>query len=375
MIRICIGGDICPRGKIQEAFIDKNATAIFNDLFSDIAEADLSIVNLECPLVSRKTPIHKVGLVLEAGPQCIEGFKAAHWDVLNLANNHSYDHGADGLRETIAAIQAAGLGTVGAGMNIFEAQAPFIKEIKSQKIVIFSMAEHEYSTADEHTPGSNPLDLINFMRAIRKYKPDCIFIVLLHGGNEYYPYPSPEFVRRCRFMIDMGADAVVCSHTHCLLPWEIYTEKPIVYGLGNLIFESDRKEAETWYEGYLANLMIEDQKVRLEAVPYIQSRERIGAHRMEGHERTHFYEDMQKKTAQVKNSAFIENQWVGHCRKQQTRYLTELFGDNRLMGKAGSLMFRAFHSQQGILNALLMVRCEAHQEVLNTIFREKRLED
>ena len=122
-------------------------------------------------------------------------------------------------------------------------------------------------------------------------------------------------------MIEMGADAVVCSHTHCLLPWEIYADKPIVYGLGNLIFESDRKQAETWYEGYLANLIVDDQRVGFEAVPYIQSRERIGAHRMKDNEQTHFFEEMKKKTAQVQDRAFLENHWVEHCRKQQTRYL------------------------------------------------------
>ena len=101
MINIIIGGDVCPIGKIEKEFAEGNAHEIFNDLSEDIESADLSIVNLECPLVSRESPIVKAGPVLGANVQCIKGFSAAKWNVLNLANNHSFDHGARGLQETI----------------------------------------------------------------------------------------------------------------------------------------------------------------------------------------------------------------------------------------------------------------------------------
>ena len=61
------------------------------------------------------------------------------------------------------------------------------------------MAEREFSIADDKTPGANPLDLINFVNAIRQHKQQGIFIVLIHGGKEYYPYPSPEMVRTMPF--------------------------------------------------------------------------------------------------------------------------------------------------------------------------------
>ena len=69
MIRILIGGDICPMGRIQDAFIQGNADDIFHDLLEEINDADLSIVNLECPLISRETPIDKPGGVLEMYPR------------------------------------------------------------------------------------------------------------------------------------------------------------------------------------------------------------------------------------------------------------------------------------------------------------------
>jgi len=372
MIRILIGGDICPMGQVQNAFIKDNANEIFHDLLEEISQADLSIVNLECPLVSKETPIDKAGPVLNAHIKCVEGFKASKWNVLNLANNHSYDHGASGLRETIEIIKGAGLNVVGAGMNIKEAQAPFITQIKGRRIVIYSMAEHEFSIAEEDTPGANPLDLINFVNSIQMYKQNGLFIVLIHGGNEYYPYPSPEMVRRCHFMVDMGADSVICCHTHCPLPWETYAERPIIYGLGNLIFEATRKEPDTWYEGYLASLTVDDGHVGFQAIPYYQSRERIGAYKMDENEQKHFFDEIIRRNAQVKDSAFIDDRWANYCRQKKGLYLNGLFAYNRLMRKFSKLLLSKFHSKEAILQALLMVQCEAHREVLNTIFKIKR---
>ena len=372
MIRIVIGGDICPMGKIQNAFIEGNANEIFHDLIEEIVGADLSVVNLECPLVSYETPIANKDAVLGANVRCIQGFKAAKWDILNLANNHSFDHGARGLQETIHTIKQAGLSVVGAGENIKEAGTPFVKEINGERIVIYSMAEHEFSIADKQTPGANPLDLINFVNAIRQYKQQGIFIVLIHGGKEYYPYPSPEMVRRCRFMVDMGADAVICCHTHCPLPWEIYADKPIVYGLGNLVFEPLRKQNTTWHEGYLARLTVEDGQVCLETVPYLQSQELSGAQKMDKTTRKRFLDEMQRKSAELKNSVLLESRWVKYCQQQKETYLAGLFGYNRLMRKVSSLLLKILHPKKEMLRALLFVQCETHQEILNTIFRDER---
>jgi Bacterial capsule synthesis protein PGA_cap len=372
MIRIVIGGDICPMGRIQNAFIEGNANEIFHDLIEEIVGADLSVANLECPLISQETPIAKAGPVLGADVRCVQGFVAAKWNVLNLANNHSFDHGDRGLHETIHTVEGAGLSVVGAGENIKDAQRPLVKEINGERIVIYSMSEREFSIADEKTPGANPLDLINFVNAIRQYKQQGIFIVLIHGGKEYCPYPSPEMVRRCRFMVDMGADAVICCHTHCPLPWEIYADRPIVYGQGNLVFEPLKKQGATWHEGYLARLTIEAGQIGLEAVPYFQSQALPGAQKMDEAARKRFLDEMQRKSAELKDSVLLQDRWTKYCRQQREAYLAGLFGYNRLMRKVSRLLLKTLHPKKEMLSALLLVQCETHQEILNTIFRDER---
>lgn len=375
MVNILIGGDICPMGRIQNAFIEGKAYQIFNDLLEDIASADLSIANLECPLIISETPIIKPGSpgsILGADSRCIRGFVASNWDVLNFANNHSFDHGAIGLIETIKTIKGAGLEVVGAGENLKEAQKPFVKEINGERIVIYAMAEREYSIADEKTPGANPLDLINFVNAVRLYKQEGIFIVLIHGGKEYYPYPSPEMVRRCRFMVDMGADAVICCHTHLPLPWEIYADRPIVYGLGNLVFEARKVVEDGWFQGYLVKLTIEERQSYLEIIPYFQSQTGKGTVKMHEPARMHFLDEMQRKNAQLKDIDFLQDQWTKHCQQQKEAYLVQLFGYNRYMKKVRNLLLRRLHSKKEVLRALHLAQCETHRESLNRIFRCER---
>lgn len=371
MVSILFGGDICPMGRIQHAFIEGKADEIFHDLLEEITSVDLSVVNLECPLISYETPIIK-DAVLGANIRCINGFVAAKWHVLNLANNHSFDHGAKGLQETTHTIKEMGLSVVGAGVNRNDAQTPFIKEIYGERIVIYSMAEHEFSIADDKTPGSNPLDLINFVNAIRQHKQNGVFVVLIHGGKEYYPYPTPEMIRRCRFMVDMGADAVICCHTHCPLPWEIYADRPIVYGLGNLIFEPLRKQHKSWHEGYLIKLIFENNRVCFKIIPYIQSQTKLGAQKMDRPTQNLFFDEMQRKSEDIKDDALMEDRWIKYCKHQKETYMAGLFGYNRMMRKVSNFLLKILHPKKEILRALLLVQCETHREVLNTIFRDER---
>ncbi|MBC8003712.1 MAG: CapA family protein [Opitutaceae bacterium] len=372
MIRILVGGDVSPMGKVNTAFIAGQASDIFHDLLPEIQAADLAVVNLECPLVSRSSPILKVAPALAASPDSIQGFANAQWDVLNLANNHSFDHGADGLQETIKTVRKAGLDIVGGGANLAEARTPIVRQINGRRIVICSMAEREFSIADEANPGANPLDLITFVQTVREYKQDGIFITLVHGGLEYYPYPTPEMIRRCRFMVEMGADAVICCHTHCPLPWETYAGRPIVYGLGNLIFEPFGLARPSWYQGYLARLEIDENGVRFEPVPYTQSRDSIGATAMGGPEASAFLAELRVRNGELEDVGLLENKWREFCRLQRAEYLSMLFAYSPLMDRFRRLTLPRLHSKKDIGQALLLVQCETHREILETIFRDER---
>jgi hypothetical protein len=92
---ILIGGDVFPSGRAIPFFEQGDARAIFNDIVPEFEAADLSIINLECPLVDEGRPIRKIGPHLSASPACADAIKNAGIDVVNLANNHNAISGND----------------------------------------------------------------------------------------------------------------------------------------------------------------------------------------------------------------------------------------------------------------------------------------
>ena len=99
-INIIVGGDVVPQGRNLPHFEAGETSVLFNDLQAEFEKADISIANLECPLIEKPDPISKIGPVLGADSKCIAALRII--DVLNLANNHIMDHGKNGLKNTIS---------------------------------------------------------------------------------------------------------------------------------------------------------------------------------------------------------------------------------------------------------------------------------
>ena len=76
-----------------------------------------------------------------------------------------------------------------------------------------------------------------------------------------------------RHFILLGADAVVNHHQHCYSGYEIFDGHPIVYGLGNLCFDSAIKRSDGWYEGYMITIDF-SKDCNLVLHPYYQCKDR-----------------------------------------------------------------------------------------------------
>ncbi len=179
MITVLVGGDVCPIGVNMRLFVSGDAPGLFGGLLAEFQRADLSVVNLECPLIGERTPITKSGPVLGAPPECVNGMKAAAIDVVNLGNNHIMDHGVRGFRSTLAALREHDIDYVGAGEDLEEARRILIRRVKGTAIGILSMAEHEFNIAAERRPGANPLDLIEFVRSVRDHNSQWDHLIVL----------------------------------------------------------------------------------------------------------------------------------------------------------------------------------------------------
>jgi poly-gamma-glutamate synthesis protein (capsule biosynthesis protein) len=374
---IVIGADLCPIGENRAYFSAANDHALFNELLAEFEQADLSIANLECPLVDQPTPIAKTGPVFGEPSAFINGIKQAGIGVLNLANNHILDHGAPGLENTLAVCTHAGIQTVGAGPNLNAARRILIRDLGGLRVGLLAVAEHEFSIATKHSPGANPLDLIDFVRNVTSHRSQFDYlIVLLHGGDEFL-VPSPRIQNTCRFMVEMGANAVIVQHPHVLGGYEDYRGGHIVYGQGALLMdEAIYRDRQSFHEGFLVKLSIAaDATSTMAIVPFVQSNPAPGARRMDPAKEQEFRRQLAQRSAAILDDTFVQAEWLKFCDQNKHAYISGLLGHNRILSKlnARGWLTRFLYNPRVLLGVRNTVLCETHREAIETIFNHHLL--
>ena len=271
-MKIIIAGDFCPQGRVAPLIDSGDFNSVLGGVRELVSGADYSIVNFECPVTKGgEQPIVKQGPNLCCSKKGIEAVKWAGFDCVTLANNHFYDYGDAGVKNTIEKCAEFGLDTVGGGMKFKEASSILYREIDGKALAIINCCEHEFSIASETHGGSNPLNPVQQYYAIKEAKEKADYVlVIVHGGHEHFQLPSPRMVETYRFFIDAGADAVVNHHQHCFSGYEVYQGKPIFYGLGNFCFDRKGNWGAKWHEGLLLMLSFEEEDISYEIFPYKQ---------------------------------------------------------------------------------------------------------
>lgn len=367
---VVIGGDIFP-GYFEEQFIRGNVAEIFQDTLEVLRTADLVVANLECPLTDRGEPIAKVGPHFKAHPDCVRGLTAAGINAVTLANNHIRDYGGEGVEKTIAALNEAGIRSFGAGHGINEANQIAIFNYSGLRVGLIGMAEHEFSIADTDTWGANPIDLIYYvelMAGLRNSTPSLDHvIVLLHAGNEYYHYPSPWLQRICRFLVDQGATAVICQHSHVAGTYEWYNKGLIVYGQGNFVY--GRSSERHGRDGFLVKLDLKKNGSldKVEFIPYVQTD--IGIRRMTKDEESDFHREITGRNKALESPEALDRLWHDFVLSRQYQMLSGLTGTSRLLRRIIRRLglTRWWHQRYDAGRSLNLVQCESHREALITL--------
>ena len=220
--------------------------APFNAL---LQKHDLRIGNLEC-VVATGGKAEDKPFTFRADLDVLPVLKR-HFDAMSVANNHSGDFGKDAFAEELGLLRKAGLPYFGGGMDATEAHAPLILERNGLRIALLSYVEFKPRSfeAGAHLPGvawsGEDDQVIEDIAAARRVHHADIVIPFMHWGWEEEPNPSPRLREFARRMIDAGADMVVGGHPHVTQGAEMYKGKPIVYSLGNFLFNSFETEATT----------------------------------------------------------------------------------------------------------------------------------
>jgi len=212
----------------------------FRKLESLFSKMDVVMVNCESAITRSKNSVDKQ-FNFKMDPALTSVFSESGIDIVTLANNHVYDYGPEGLSDTLAALDVAGVSHVGAGMNLKEAREPVIMNIKGKRVAF--LAYGNYSPAKRNKPGVAYRYARHVRKDIRKAKKEGadIIVVNFHWGIELASEPQESDRELAYMSIDNGADVVVGHHPHVLQPIEIYKGKVIAFSLGNFVFGGNSK--------------------------------------------------------------------------------------------------------------------------------------
>lgn len=282
--------------------------AISSDLLSVMREADIFMVNNEFPYTDRGTPVPGKTYTFRAKPEYVSYLKDMGVDIVSLANNHAYDYGEVSLTDSMDALSEAGIPYVGAGHNLSEAVQPVVFEINGVSIAVLSATQIERTAnpeskgATETSPGVfRCMDPERLVGELRKADEEYDFVVLyVHWGTESIETPDHWQTEQAPLYADAGADLIIGDHPHVLQPITYAVQTPVVYSLGNFLFNSKTRDT-----CLVRATLLGTELESLQFIPAVQENSRV--HGVSGAEAERILSYMRKISPQ----AFIdENGYV-----------------------------------------------------------------
>ncbi len=198
-----------------------------------------------------------------AEPNAVEGLVFAGFDIVTLANNHTFDWGREAFEDTMKRLQDNDILYTGAGFNKEEAHSP-TTIIMDDNFSIGFLGYTEFlfpsAMATSERSGVTTLNIENMERDIGSAKEEVDFLVVtFHYGTEYRKKPNANQIFWSESAIDFGADIIIGHHPHVTQPVEIYNDKYIAYSLGNFIF--DQYFSEETMKGFMLEVKIIDGNI------------------------------------------------------------------------------------------------------------------
>jgi hypothetical protein len=210
--------------------------SFFSDVQADLA-GDVVLGNLEGTLstggASKCGPDSTACFAFQTPPKYSRWLSQAGFTVMNLANNHAYDFGSDGLRQTIAALDRVGLSHTGRPGQVT------VQRVGDLRVALVGFASYPWAAPLTDIPAAK--------RLVRKASRLAdVVVVTMHAGAEgrdrQHVSPGVEtflgenrgdVIRFSHAVVDAGADLVVGHGPHVMRGMEWYKRRLIAYSLGN----------------------------------------------------------------------------------------------------------------------------------------------
>lgn len=242
---IAFAGDIYISPYVEENYKNAGITGVISEqLLAEMTQADIAMANQEFPFSLEGTKTPDKQFTFRVDPLYTSILTEMGIDAVTLANNHALDYGTEALTDTFEALDATGISYVGAGADLERAMQPSIIQA-GQRSYGFLAASRVIPVTDWNVENQQPGMLCTYdskllRKAIKETRKSCDFLtVYVHWGVEKSDVPQDYQRELAQSYIDAGADLVIGAHPHVLQGIEYYQGKPIVYSLGNFIFNQE----------------------------------------------------------------------------------------------------------------------------------------
>jgi poly-gamma-glutamate capsule biosynthesis protein CapA/YwtB (metallophosphatase superfamily) len=239
-VTVAITGDVMLARTIGQHIASSADLFPFTNTASFLRSFDLTIGNLECVVSTLGSPIPGKQFTFEAPRAGFDRLVAAGYRIVSVANNHSGDYGKSAFADMLTHLSEYGITPVGGGLNQVQAHQPVLPMIRTTTIGILAYCDigPDVFAASDTTPGHAWLTAEALQADIPRARPLCDFLVVFnHWGIEYVTQQNSLQQSLAHTAIDAGADLVVGCHPHVIQPSEVYRGKPIIYSLGNFVFD------------------------------------------------------------------------------------------------------------------------------------------
>jgi poly-gamma-glutamate synthesis protein (capsule biosynthesis protein) len=274
---IAVGDIMLGRGVGMRLRKNGGYESAFSGVSSILRQGDVVFANLESPLTNSTHGLDsKRKIVLKGKPEAVGALTSAGINLVSIANNHMMDYYETGLFDTMSVLSANHILFAGGGKDIEEARKPAILEKNGLKIgmvassdmaeLVFAGEPYLKYAAEKKKSGILPRKYETIREDIQKLRSQVdLVVVSLHWGVEDSFKVTQEQKDFARKLIDDGADIILGHHPHQFQGIEVYKGKPILYSMGNFLF--DQNEAENM-ESFIVDMHYKGRELTgLSAIP------------------------------------------------------------------------------------------------------------
>ncbi|MFB7909764.1 CapA family protein [Kitasatospora sp. NPDC056076] len=270
-ITVAFAGDVHFEGRTEPRLSVQPPEQALGPISRTLADADLSVLNLETAITGRGAPEPKT-YTFRTTPKALSVLKDSGVDVVSMANNHAVDFGADGLTDTLAAKDSSPVPVIGVGHNAKEAYAPYVTTVRGVKVAVVAASQVEDITNQKWRAGANKpgiasaLDVPALVAAVQAAKQQApVVLVYLHWGEEGKACPTAAQTAVAKKLAAVGASAVVGTHAHTMVGSGMLGNTYIGYGFGNFLWYGTSNYAFSNETGVTTLTLAADGKVKGEA--------------------------------------------------------------------------------------------------------------